>query len=68
MLTAISFPLIFVGVGASYDALAGWLNRSHVVANKQLIGIQHRPLPWFGNRDIEASDLKQGGSSSKCNW
>ena len=60
-LIAVLFPLLHVGVGVclTYYVLAGWFNRTHIFANNQQIGVRHRPLPWFGNKDIEASDLTQ---------
>jgi hypothetical protein len=66
-LIAFLFPIFQVGVGVSltYYVLAGWLNRTHVFASHDLLGIRHRPIPWFGNKDIKASDVKQIYSKEK---
>ena len=60
-LVAVLIPLIHVGVGVgiTYYVAAGWLNRTHITADYQKISIRHGPLPWFGNKNIEAWDLKQ---------
>ena len=43
----------------AYYVLAGWLNRTHVFIGEDFIGVRHRPLPWFGSKDIRMSDVKQ---------
>ena len=60
-LLTVLFPLLHVGAGIAiaYYALAGCLNRTHVYASKDLVGIRHRPIPWLGNKDVPASDIKQ---------
>ena len=60
-LISVLFPLLHVaaGIAIAYYALAGWFNRTHVYANKDLVGIRHRPIPWFGNKDIPVSNIKQ---------
>lgn len=57
----ILFPLVHVaaGVGITYYVACGWVNRTHVVFNPQRITIRHKPLPWLGNREINAQNLKQ---------
>ena len=46
-------------IAGTYCALAGCLNRTHVVVSRERIAIRHRPIPWLGNKEIEASNLKQ---------
>ncbi len=55
------FPIghVAVGIGLGYYVLAGWLNRTTIVASHQQLGVRHSPIPWFGAKDIAASDLKQ---------
>ena len=55
------FPLIHVaaGVGISYHAIAGWFNKSNVFVSKEAIEINHKPVPWFGNKKLLSTDLKQ---------
>lgn len=55
------FPILHVEIGAAvtYYAVAGWLNRTQVYADARGLFIRHRSVPWFGNKDIPAEDLKQ---------
>jgi hypothetical protein len=55
------FQLIFVvvGIGASYYALAGWFNRTHILVSHGEIVVRIRPLPFFGNKTLSAPDIKQ---------
>lgn len=55
------FPLIHVavGIGVTYYAIAGWFNKSNIFVSRETIEINHRPVPWFGNKKLAASDLKQ---------
>ena len=60
-LMAVLFPLmhVAVGVGLTYYVLAGWFNRTHIFVNHGKIAVRHRPIPWFGNKEIAASNLQQ---------
>jgi len=60
-LIAALFPLLHVGVGVgiTYYALAGWFNRTHIYVGQGRIGVRHGPLPWPGNKEINAIDVKQ---------
>jgi len=60
-LTAMLFPVIHfaIGAGLSYYALASWFNKSHIFVNGNNIEIRHRPMPWFGRKEIAFSDIKQ---------
>lgn len=55
------FPLIHVavGIGISYYAIAGWFNKSNIFISRETIEINHKPLPWLGNKKLNSSDLKQ---------
>ena len=53
------FPLIHVavGVGVTYGALAGWVNRTRITVDQGRISVRHGPLPWLGNKDLDGSNL-----------
>lgn len=61
------FPLLHVGVGIgiSYYALAGFLNRTDIFVSLATIEIKHSPLPWPGKLRLKATDLKQLYSKEK---
>jgi hypothetical protein len=58
---AVYFPLIHVaaGIGITYYVVAGWLNRTRISVGNGKVAVRHGPIPWFGNADIDASNLKQ---------
>ena len=60
-LMVVLFPLLHVavGVGVSYYALTGWFNRTHIYVGQGRLGVRHGPLPWPGNKEIDAHDVKQ---------
>ena len=60
-LMAFLFPLIHVGVGVGliYSALAGFFNHTHIFVSPLLMEVRHRPLPWLGNKKVDATELKQ---------
>lgn len=66
-LMAILFPLIHVaiGIGVTYYVVAGWLNRTYIFVSQSKIAVRHRPIPWLGNKEIFATDLKQLYAKSK---
>ena len=55
------FPIIhvLVGIGLTYFALAGFYNKTLVLVGEGKLSIQHVPLPWPGNRVLQAADLVQ---------
>jgi len=63
------FPLLHVGVGIglTYWALAGWLNRTHVVVGQGRMSVRSGPLPWLGNQDLDATALRQLYVQEKVN-
>ena len=52
-------PVFAVGVGLAYYAVVEWLNKIHIYASDKKIAIKHKPVPWFGNKEIPVSDIKQ---------
>lgn len=60
-LMAFLFPLLHVGVGIgiTYYAVAGWFNRTHIYVSGAKIAVRHRPIPWLGNKELDALNLKQ---------
>jgi hypothetical protein len=55
------FPLLHVavGLGLAYWTVAMFVNRTHIVVAGGKLSIRHRPLPWFGSRDIPTNALEQ---------
>ena len=60
-LMMIIFPVmhVAVGVGLTYYTLAGFYNRTIVTVGRGRLSIQHRPIPWFGNRTLQAAEISQ---------
>ena len=54
-------PLLPIGVAVflTYYALGSWFNRTHILTGHGQITVRHRPVPWRGDKDVEASDLRQ---------
>lgn len=55
------FPIAHVAVGAglTYSVLTGAFNRTVLSARRGHLRVKHGPLPWRGNRDIDAADIRQ---------
>lgn len=55
------FPICHVAVGVflTYFVIAGLLNKSYMGVTADGIFVRHRPVPWFGNRNLAANDLKE---------
>ena len=43
----------------TYCAIAGCLNRTHIVASREKITVRHGPIPWVGYNQMGVSNLKQ---------
>jgi hypothetical protein len=58
---AMYFPLLHlaVGIGISYYVVAGWCNRTYISVGNGNVSVRHRPIPWFGNTEFDASNLRQ---------
>lgn len=48
-----------VGLGLTYYTLAGFLNSTLIRVSPSQIGVAHRPLPWWGRRQIDSSAIAQ---------
>jgi len=55
------FPVfhVIVGVSLTYSTIAGFFNRTEILATPGLLSIRHAPLPWFGNRDLLVENIEQ---------
>jgi hypothetical protein len=55
------FPIIhiLVGIGLTYIALTEIFNKTVVLVGEGKLSIRHDPLPWPGNRVLQATDLTQ---------
>lgn len=55
------FPWISAisGAGILYFMLTTWFNKTHIIVSQNTIEIQHKPLPWFGNKKLETKNIKQ---------
>lgn len=57
-----------VGIGLAYYVLAGFLNRTTVLVDKGVLQVRHRPVPWWGNKDIQADNIDQIYCKQKRNY
>ena len=57
----IIFPVfhVAIGVALTYYTLAGFYNRTLISVGRGTLGIEHRPILWFGNRTLQASEISQ---------
>jgi hypothetical protein len=55
------FPLphVIVGVVYTYYVLAGWFNRTHIIVGPGSLIVRHAPIPWLGNKILQASRVRQ---------
>ena len=53
------FPIIHVVVGVciTYYVIAGFLNKTHLFTDSHSILVKHKPIPWIGNKEIDASGI-----------
>ena len=49
----------FIGLFLVYYTIAGYINSTHIRADRDFLIIQHKPLPWFGNKSIPSRELDQ---------
>jgi hypothetical protein len=56
---AIVFPIchVAVGVGLTYFVIAGFLNKTTVFLDDEILAVRHGPVPWFGNRNLQANRI-----------
>ncbi len=50
---------VVVGLSVLYAVLCGYFNKTHINISNGKIVIKHRPLPWFGQKNVLSRDLKQ---------
>lgn len=57
----IVFPVahLAVGVCLTYYTLAGFLNHSQLVVDRETFSVSHGPLPWWGNLRVPVSKIEQ---------
>lgn len=48
-----------LGIWLMYFAAAGWINRTHIFVSREKIAVRHRPIPSWGNKELDVSSLKQ---------
>lgn len=48
-----------IGVAFLYGTIAAIFNKTLVTVDRDRLAVRHSPVPWPGNREISASDLKQ---------
>jgi hypothetical protein len=55
------FPIahLAVGVGLTYFVLACLFDSTTVLVDGDRLSIRHRPVPWRGNRSLQAADIVQ---------
>lgn len=55
----ILFPIchVAVGVGLTYFVIAGFLNKSTIFLDADLLAVRHGPVPWFGNCTLDTSGI-----------
>jgi len=58
---AVLFPVLHVaaGVGITYSAIAGLVNKTTITVGVDQLTIRHGPIPWRGNRTLYRSDFVQ---------
>lgn len=69
----IVFPVLHVAVGVAltYSTVAGLFNRTVVSVADGRLRVTHGPVPWSGNRDLDAADIGQlycDEQSASYNW
>ena len=59
MILAIQILLFLAVLIAIYYAIATLVNKTNIYVSQKAIEIKHQPLPWFGSKRIETSNIKQ---------
>jgi hypothetical protein len=52
-------PFILVGLGTGYVALAMLLNRTIIHVEGTELRVSHRPLPWWGAKQVDPTQMSQ---------
>jgi hypothetical protein len=50
---------VVIGVLLTYATLAMYVNRTVLEVNEGRLTVRNGPLPWFGNRDLDVSEVEQ---------
>jgi ribosomal protein S27AE len=53
------FPHFWVGLALIYYVLTGYLNKTTVTADYTHLKVQHSPLPWWGQKQMDTADIVQ---------
>lgn len=69
-LITILFPIghVLVGAGITYYVIAGWFNKTYILASLLEVGVRHSPVPWRGNIKIPSGDLRQLYVKNTTSW
>ena len=53
------FALTFIILGSSllYYSIAIYFNKTQILVSQDAIEIKHRPIPWLGNKRVEAKNI-----------
>jgi hypothetical protein len=52
-------PHFWVGLAMIYYVLTGYINKTTVTVKNGRVAIRHAPLPWWGNKEVEAATIMQ---------
>ncbi len=58
-LKAFSFLFLCLGLFSIYAVFAYWFNKTHIYVSQNTIQIKIAPLPWLGNKRLDAKQIKQ---------
>jgi hypothetical protein len=58
---AILFPIVHVtgGFVLTCCTIAGFVNRTWIVADRGTLAVRHAPIPWLGNRRVPTAEIEQ---------
>lgn len=64
------FPILHVAVGAAltYYTLAALVNRTVVQVTGDRLRVRHGPVPWPGNKDLDATEITQLYCTEATAW
>ncbi|MGA1871190.1 MAG: hypothetical protein ACMUJM_21880 [bacterium] len=57
-----------VGIFLTYFTIAGYINKTYIYVDNCILKILHHPLPWYGNIQIDSSELEQLYSKEKVTY
>lgn len=59
ILTSLLFLLqVGVGIFITYCVIAGWFNKTNILVGKNMMEINHQPIPWVGNKRLNTQEVK----------